>query len=81
MQRIIYLGGLGDDGDGPGDYYEAVDAGWFRIRFVPQNVGENFIGLCPNCDPNSPGAFVMGSYDSQQLILLTTFRSSAHCAK
>ena len=38
------------DVDGPGDYYQAVDAGWFRIRFVPQNVGENFIGLCPNCE-------------------------------
>ncbi len=38
------------DVDGPGDYYKAVDAGWFRIRFVPQNVGENFIGLCPNCE-------------------------------
>ena len=38
------------DVDGSGDYYQAVDAGWFRIRFVPQNVGENFIGLCPNCE-------------------------------
>lgn len=38
------------DVDGPSDYYKAVDAGWFRIRFVPQNAGENFIGLCPNCE-------------------------------
>ena len=38
------------DVDGPGDYYKAVDAGWFRIRFVPQSPGENFIGLCPDCE-------------------------------
>ena len=38
------------DVDGPGDYYKAVDEGWFRIRFVPQSPGENFIGLCPDCE-------------------------------
>lgn len=38
------------DIDGPGDYHKAVNAGWFRIRFVPQNMGENFIGLCPDCE-------------------------------
>jgi len=38
------------DVDSPDDYYKAVDDGWFRIRFVPQSPGENFIGLCPNCE-------------------------------
>ena len=38
------------DVDGPIEYYKAVDDGWFRIRFVPQSPGENFIGLCPNCE-------------------------------
>lgn len=38
------------DIDGPDDYHKAVDAGWIRIRFVPQSPGENFIGLCPICE-------------------------------
>jgi hypothetical protein len=35
---------------GPGNYYQSVDDGWYRIRFVPQNPGENFTGLCPDCE-------------------------------
>lgn len=37
------------DADNPHAYDEAVDAGWTRIRFVPQSPGENFLGLCPEC--------------------------------
>ena len=40
----------GCDVDSPLNYYQAVDAGWIRIRFVPQSPGENFIGLCPDCE-------------------------------
>ena len=37
-----------DSGD-PESYEEAVAAGWIDIRFVPQSVAENFLGLCPEC--------------------------------
>jgi hypothetical protein len=37
------------DLDSPSSYEEAVDTGWTDIRFVPQSLAENFIGLCPNC--------------------------------
>lgn len=37
------------DIESPSSFEEAVDAGWNYIRFVPQSLAENFIGLCPNC--------------------------------
>ena len=37
------------DIDSPRSYEAAVAAGWNRIRFVPQSPGENFLGLCPEC--------------------------------
>ena len=46
----VWIAATNADGLVVGDYYKAGDAGWFCIRFVPQNPGENFIGLCPNCE-------------------------------
>lgn len=37
------------DSGHPESYVEAVAAGWINIRFVPQSVAENFLGLCPEC--------------------------------
>lgn len=37
------------DVESPDSYQEAVDDGWTDIRFVPQSLAENFIGLCPRC--------------------------------
>ena len=49
-----------DSGD-PESYEEAVAAGWTDIRFVPQSVAENFLGMCPECqslgeETSSPAA-------------------------
>ena len=37
------------DIDSPQSYEEAIAAGWNRIQFEPQSPGENFLGLCPDC--------------------------------
>jgi hypothetical protein len=37
------------DSGHPESYDEAVAAGWTDIRFVPQSMAENFLGLCPEC--------------------------------
>lgn len=37
------------DAHSPATFDEAVNAGWTRIRFVPESPAENYLGLCPEC--------------------------------
>lgn len=45
------------DCESPHCYDEAVNAGWTLIQFTPEGLGENYLGLCPECGEkwNAPG--------------------------
>jgi hypothetical protein len=48
------------DCDSPHCYDEAVHAGWTQIQYTPDGLGENYLGLCPECsekwdDPGCSG--------------------------
>ena len=36
-------------GNEPESYEEALREGWTEIRYFPEGVAENFLGLCPEC--------------------------------
>ena len=52
------------DCDSPDCYDEAIHSGWTLIQFTPDGLGENYLGLCPECGAKWDAPGVSGDANS-----------------